>query len=296
MGNLFNSIDTKVCRKCGHEKPLLAFQKKGQKDGVAIRECYCKECFGAIRWARMSDEAREAKRARDRDNIKNNIGKERIKRANDSRLKRARIAAVMDNVGAFCVVQWHKCVKCGRQQYLKNKEISGDKCVRCSRSVFASGPIPVRSAVCPKCGIIHIAKNKVAMCSGCSDAARKENMVNWSSHGNMSRRVRRSGVHKETVNRLSVYDRDRYRCYQCGVKVKVSATYMPNQATLDHVIPLSAGGSHTYDNLRTCCQSCNSKKTNKVAQGTQIGMFCCVKERGGGTRKEGCNVFRKKTP
>jgi 5-methylcytosine-specific restriction endonuclease McrA len=40
------------------------------------------------------------------------------------------------------------------------------------------------------------------------------------------------------------------RCYLCGRPAK----------TMDHVKPLSKGGSHWPSNLRPCCNSCNSRK------------------------------------
>ena len=61
------------------------------------------------------------------------------------------------------------------------------------------------------------------------------------------------------LNREVVFRRDNYICYICGVQVRDIVNH-PRQATLDHVIPLSKGGSHTYKNVRTCCRTCNSNK------------------------------------
>jgi 5-methylcytosine-specific restriction endonuclease McrA len=36
--------------------------------------------------------------------------------------------------------------------------------------------------------------------------------------------------------------------------------------TLDHIIPLSLGGSHRPENLAPCCMSCNSQKNAKRLQ------------------------------
>jgi 5-methylcytosine-specific restriction endonuclease McrA len=48
------------------------------------------------------------------------------------------------------------------------------------------------------------------------------------------------------------------KCAYCGVKL---STYT---ATLDHVIPLSRGGSDEPRNLVWCCKKCNYSKGNKL--------------------------------
>ena len=70
-----------------------------------------------------------------------------------------------------------------------------------------------------------------------------------------TQRARRFGVaigkvsHKE-INRL--YSSP---CFYCGSKDRIS---------IDHVIPLALGGSHTIGNMVSCCQSCNSSKKSKL--------------------------------
>ncbi len=44
------------------------------------------------------------------------------------------------------------------------------------------------------------------------------------------------------------------KCYYCGQKVGFA------NLTMDHVIPLSRGGSSRKDNLVPCCKDCNNKK------------------------------------
>jgi 5-methylcytosine-specific restriction endonuclease McrA len=57
------------------------------------------------------------------------------------------------------------------------------------------------------------------------------------------------------VNRREVLKRDHYTCQYCG-----SSKHL----TLDHVIPRSRGGLHTWDNVVTACEKCNSKKGDKT--------------------------------
>ena len=56
-------------------------------------------------------------------------------------------------------------------------------------------------------------------------------------------------------------DRDGLACYLCGKTCtkedKRWGTFGPDYPTIDHVIPLSKGGSHTWDNVKVACGECN---------------------------------------
>lgn len=58
---------------------------------------------------------------------------------------------------------------------------------------------------------------------------------------------------------LSVLQKYGHKCLWCN-KTGISLT-------MDHVVPLAIGGTHTIDNIQPLCRSCNSKK------GTQIMDF-----------------------
>ncbi len=59
------------------------------------------------------------------------------------------------------------------------------------------------------------------------------------------------------VSRREVLRRDRHTCQYCGSQSKL---------TLDHVIPRSKGGPHTWDNVVTACESCNSRKGDRLPE------------------------------
>jgi hypothetical protein len=52
-----------------------------------------------------------------------------------------------------------------------------------------------------------------------------------------------------------VFKRDGRRCARCGSAEDLS---------IDHIVPLAAGGTHDLDNLQVLCRSCNSSKGAKV--------------------------------
>ena len=62
-------------------------------------------------------------------------------------------------------------------------------------------------------------------------------------------------------SRNLVYKRDGYACQYCG---------STRDLTIDHVIPRSKGGDDTWQNLTTCCSSCNVKKGNKLLHETNM--------------------------
>lgn len=68
----------------------------------------------------------------------------------------------------------------------------------------------------------------------------------------------------ESVNPVTVFQRDKWRCQLCGVKTprRLRGSYEPDAPEMDHVVPLSLGGEHSYRNTQCACRSCNGKKSN----------------------------------
>jgi 5-methylcytosine-specific restriction endonuclease McrA len=64
-----------------------------------------------------------------------------------------------------------------------------------------------------------------------------------------------------SVNRREILRRDKHTCQYCGAT---------RQLTLDHVIPTSKGGKHSWDNVVTACEWCNNRKGDRTPQ--QAGM------------------------
>lgn len=63
------------------------------------------------------------------------------------------------------------------------------------------------------------------------------------------------------VNRKEVLKRDHHRCQYCGTTKRL---------TLDHLMPRSKGGKHSWDNVVTACEKCNSFKGSRTP--TEAGM------------------------
>lgn len=57
------------------------------------------------------------------------------------------------------------------------------------------------------------------------------------------------------LTRREVFLRDAFTCQYCGRRT--------GDLTLDHVVPRSRGGPHTWENLTSACRSCNHRKGGK---------------------------------
>ena len=74
------------------------------------------------------------------------------------------------------------------------------------------------------------------------------------------------------ITLAKLYERDKGICYLCGCECdysdfeaadsifKVGKTY----PSIEHIIPISKGGTHSWDNIKLAHISCNSKKGDKT--------------------------------
>lgn len=78
-------------------------------------------------------------------------------------------------------------------------------------------------------------------------------------------RARLRSAKVESVNPTKVFERDGWKCQMCGVRTprKLRGTYDPRAPELDHIVPLSRGGAHSYRNTQCACRQCNHTKGNE---------------------------------
>lgn len=65
-------------------------------------------------------------------------------------------------------------------------------------------------------------------------------------------RVRKSKMVK--FSRANIYARDSYTCQYCNTQ------FRSEELTFDHVIPVSRGGTKSWENIVTACIDCNRRK------------------------------------
>lgn len=107
----------------------------------------------------------------------------------------------------------------------------------------------------------------------CSATCSKRNSSR-SSKG--KREARKRGVGSETVNAIAVFERDGWRCHICKRKTPrdLRGTYKPSAPELDHIVPLSLGGTHTYSNTACSCRKCNGRKGATVLGQPSLLALC----------------------
>lgn len=124
-----------------------------------------------------------------------------------------------------------------------------------------------RIHACPVCGEIT---GKPKYCSiRCRNRASNK-------RGEIRRRMRYKGGDNITIEALT--RRDSGVCYICGLAVNendydihdgvfIAGNYYPS---IDHVIPISYGGKHIWENVRLTHRICNMVKSNKINFVTNI--------------------------
>src|SRR4051794_36194691 len=59
---------------------------------------------------------------------------------------------------------------------------------------------------------------------------------------------------RAALSRRAVFARDDHRCQYCGAAAE----------NIDHVIPRSRGGPHTWENVVAACRPCNARKEDRL--------------------------------
>lgn len=65
---------------------------------------------------------------------------------------------------------------------------------------------------------------------------------------------------RASLSRRAVFVRDHFQCQYCGAAAE----------NVDHIVPRSRGGGHTWENVVAACKACNTKKENRLPH--EVGM------------------------
>jgi 5-methylcytosine-specific restriction endonuclease McrA len=62
------------------------------------------------------------------------------------------------------------------------------------------------------------------------------------------------------LSRRNLILRDGGKCQYCGINVSLKT------GTMDHVVPRSRGGAHSWENVVLACSKCNQRKADKMPE------------------------------
>lgn len=158
-----------------------------------------------------------------------------------------------------------RCLDCGEIITRKGRSLfnSNDRlvCRNCNNNRIEY------KHICEDCGeeFTSFSKNH-SLCNRCS--RRRNNRELKDRLKNMNRIDRNISLHK-------LIQRDKGICKICGRQVDINDYYYTdegyfiageNYPSIDHIIPLAKGGTHTWDNVQLAHRHCNSIKSDKILE------------------------------
>lgn len=117
------------------------------------------------------------------------------------------------------------------------------------------------SVVSVRRAVVLVLKEKAEVVHEGDDALRSERMaMRVPSVIRLRRYVRVPYRATVPLSRRAVFVRDGHQCQYCGAAAE----------SLDHVVPTSRGGPHTWENVVACCRRCNSAKEDRLLEETTL--------------------------
>lgn len=122
-----------------------------------------------------------------------------------------------------------------------------------------------RDRSCRDCGTAFPSFYLATYCEPCRAERARISRRDGSKNSKHTRRARIKAGRYEPVKASHVYERDEWTCGICQQPVDRTLTYPdPGSPSLDHVIPLARGGTHTYDNVQIAHLACNHLKSDAM--------------------------------
>lgn len=198
-----------------------------------------------------------------------------------------------------CRYLWRDLRRTGRSRVKPKGAVNAERCVSCGgvivdrRSDTQYCDNPECQAVKLHCQYLRRRESPVSVeCSarGCDKPSQARGMC--SSHYSLwwrkfnphksregrarydqRRRAFKAGAFVEKVDRNVVFERDNWRCHLCGKSISRRSSWPdPLSPSIDHIVPLSMGGDHSYANIAAAHYSCNAAKGNRGG-GEQLALI-----------------------
>jgi 5-methylcytosine-specific restriction endonuclease McrA len=225
----------KKCSVCSAEKALDNFHRnKNSKDGHVNR---CKECVSAYKsgWYKANSESVKASAKKYRKENRDRI------RETEKRWVEKNADRVRENKR-----NWHKknsehVVSKVREWVSANPERAQEN----GRRWAKDNPDKIRES---------------------RRRWKASNQDKVSAAVSRRRAAKQNALVDADISILGLRKRDGDQCAYCDNSLIFGKTngYEPLKATIDHVLPLSLGGEHSWDNVVLACSACNSSKGNRL--------------------------------
>lgn len=149
-------------------------------------------------------------------------------------------------------VPWRECQWCGKWMVSRLGRKYCSKACSDIQDQRRSKASPIEYGSCQRCGACFVRRaGKVG--EHCSERCAKRTRNTNRRHIQRSR----SKV-GERITLVGLGNRDGWRCHLCGKTVTARPGNTPRSPSTDHLIPVTAGGEHTWQNVALAHRSCNS--------------------------------------
>ena len=161
------------------------------------------------------------------------------------------------------------CPWCGEDKPLE--EMGKSYCLECQadRKVARGLATPKdlhptgELARCVVCDDWFYADDRNTRC--CSRSCTREDKIGADKLRAALQRQTNTGLPTERFPSVEIYERDGWVCGICGTAIDRTISWPDRMsASIDHIIPVSRGGSHVKENVQASHLRCNISKSNKM--------------------------------
>ena len=167
--------------------------------------------------------------------------------------------------------QLHKvCQRCGSKYTAKaTNNVHCDKCLGEFKVEQANKAESLIGRICKECGNKFDATNIRG--HYCSDECKRK-AINRMKEVDRRYKLKENGKVDYNISLKKLYKRDKSICHICGEQcnpkdyIKNNNVFIAGNSypSIDHVIPVAKGGTHTWDNVKLAHRHCNSVKKDNI--------------------------------
>ena len=220
------TYETSICKQCGKE-----FYPTGSRPSGKTQTYCSQECFNDCRTLYRTDEEKTEAKKR---------GKRKAYEKQKELMRPVREARERERLEA-------------REKKQKEKQ------PRATRREI--------ECVCAECGISFISIGKTRKYCATKCFNKRNNRV---SELRRREKLKENGEIDWGLSLTKLIKRDKNLCHICGEKcntkdyVKVDGAFIAGNQypSIDHLLPVSMGGTHTWDNVKLAHRQCNAGKSN----------------------------------